>query len=194
VSIHICVYCGASSGNDPSHEAAARQLGRIIATAGHGLVYGGGNTGLMGAVAQACREAGGRVVGVIPEFLVTQEKLNQRADEIIITRDMHQRKMTMFERSDAFVALPGGIGTLEELVEQLTWAQLGRHLKPVVLADVGGFWRPLMSMLAHMRMGGFIRDGLDPHLLVAEKTVDIVPIIERSIQRRRGEAPPMPPM
>jgi uncharacterized protein (TIGR00730 family) len=194
MTFNVCVYCGASPGKDPLHATTARRLGEAIAAAGHGLVYGGGNTGLMGAVAEGCRQAGGKVIGIIPEFLVSQEKLNQAADEIIITRDMHERKMTMFARSEAFVALPGGIGTLEELVEQLTWAQLGRHGKPIVLADIGGFWRPLMSMLAHMRMDGFIRDGLDPHMLVAEKVSDIVPIIERAIARRRGETPAMPPM
>ncbi len=102
---------------------------------------------------------------------------------------MHQRKMQMFERADAFVALPGGVGTLEELVEQMTWAQLGRHGKPIVIADVGGFWRPLMNLLAHMRMEGFIRDGLEVRTLTAEKIADVVPIIEEAIARNgRGQA------
>jgi hypothetical protein len=190
--IGICVYCGASNGSDPAHLAAAMTLGAAIAGGGHRLVYGGGNAGLMGAVAEACRLGGGHVTGIIPDFLVKREMLNERADEVIVTKDMHERKMQMFNRSDAFVALPGGIGTLEELVEQLTWAQLGRHGKPVVLADINGYWRPLMSMVAHMRMGGFIREGLDVHMLVAEKTGDILPIIESAIRRRRGEPPPMP--
>jgi uncharacterized protein (TIGR00730 family) len=188
----VCVYCGATNGHDPAHLAAAIALGRDIAAGGHELVYGGGNAGLMGAVAEACRIGGARVTGIIPDFLVKREMLNEKADEVVITRDMHERKMEMFLRSDAFVALPGGIGTLEELVEQLTWAQLGRHGKPVVLADIAGYWRPFLSMIAHMRMGGFIRDGLDVHMLVAEKTGDVLPIIENAIRRRRAEPPPMP--
>ena len=134
----ICVYCGSSSGNDPAYAAAARQFGEILARNKIRLIYGCGSTGLMGTLARAVHDHGGEITGIIPEFLKAQERLFRDADEIIVTADMHERKRLMFERADAFVALPGGIGTLEELVEQLTWAQLGRHRKPILLANVGG--------------------------------------------------------
>jgi hypothetical protein len=183
MSLTICVYCGSADGRDERFVAAATALGREIGKAGHGLVYGGGNLGLMGAVARSAKAAGARVTGVIPHFLVTKEKLLEGLDEILFVDDMHQRKMTMFDRADAFVALPGGIGTLEELVEQMTWAQLRRHGKPIVIADVAGFWRPFMDLLAHMRMEGFIRQGLEVQTLTAEKIVDVVPMIEAWIER-----------
>ncbi len=183
MSLTICVYCGSGAGRDPRYLAAAETLGRTIARAGHGLVYGGGNVGLMGAVASAVKTHGGPVTGIIPHFLLTKEKLKADADTVILVEDMHERKMKMFERADAFVALPGGIGTLEELVEQMTWAQLGRHGKPIVIADIGGFWRPFMDILAHMRMEGFIRDGLEVRTMTAEKAEDIVPMIENWVQR-----------
>jgi len=182
-SLTICVYCASGEGRDPVYRAAAHELGRRIAEAGHGLVYGGGNVGLMGAVSRAVKEHGGRVAGVIPHFLISKERIAAGLDEVVLVDDMHQRKMAMFERADAFVALPGGVGTLEELVEQMTWAQLGRHGKPIVIADVGGFWRPLMDLLAHMRMEGFIRDGLEVRTLTAEKIADVLPMIEAAIER-----------
>jgi uncharacterized protein (TIGR00730 family) len=183
MSLTICVYCGSGAGRNPRYLEAAQTLGRMIAVAGHGLVYGGGNVGLMGAVAKAVKDNGGKVTGIIPHFLLTKEKLKADADNIILVDDMHERKMKMFEKADAFVALPGGIGTLEELVEQMTWAQLGRHGKPIVIADIGGFWRPFMDILAHMRMEGFIRDGLEVRTMTAEKAEDIVPMIESWIER-----------
>src|ERR1043166_8438075 len=125
----ICVYCGSSAGTDPANVAAATRLGEILADAGIGLVYGGGAGGLMGAIAKAMAARGGEVIGVIPGFLTEKKNMSRGATEVVVTRGMHDRKQTMFERSDAFVALPGGIGTLEELVEQLTWAQLGRPKK-----------------------------------------------------------------
>ncbi len=189
MSLSICVYCGSGAGRDPRYLAAAETLGRMIATAGHELVYGGGNVGLMGAVAKAVKDNGGRVTGIIPHFLLTKEKLKADADNIILVEDMHERKMKMFEKSDAFVALPGGIGTLEELVEQMTWAQLGRHGKPIVIADIAGFWRPFMDILAHMRMEGFIRDGLEVRTMTAEKAEDIVPMIETWVERQGRSQP-----
>jgi uncharacterized protein (TIGR00730 family) len=189
MSLAICVYCGSGDGRDPRYRAAAETLGRLIAEGGHSLVYGGGNVGLMGAVSRAVKTYGGRVSGIIPHFLMSKEKLSGDLDEVLLVDDMHQRKMTMFERADAFVALPGGIGTLEELVEQMTWAQLGRHGKPIVIADIGGFWRPFMDILAHMRMEGFIREGIEVQTLTAEKTEDILPMIEIWIARHgKGEA------
>jgi uncharacterized protein (TIGR00730 family) len=183
MSLAICVYCGSSDGTDPRFIEAARALGADIGAKGHRLVYGGGNVGLMGEVSRAAKAAGAHVTGVIPHFLLSKEKLASGLDDLQLVDDMHQRKMLMFERSDAFVALPGGIGTLEELVEQMTWAQLGRHGKPIVLLDTAGFWRPFNDLIAHMRMAGFIRAGLEVSTLTAEKTGDVIPMIEAWMAR-----------
>jgi uncharacterized protein (TIGR00730 family) len=180
---NICVYCGSSLGADPRFAEAADALGAAMARAGIGLVFGGGEDGLMGRLAHAVLDNGGRVVGIIPTFLVRREHALKDAQELIIVDDMHQRKQLMFERADAFIALPGGVGTLEELVEQLTWVQLGRHTKPVLLADIGGFWRPLLSLVAHMHNQGFIREGFDLHYLVAEKIEDALPMLESMARR-----------
>ena len=171
----ICVYCASGPGTSPAFVAAARSFGRILAENGVSLVYGGGSVGLMGALAESVLDHGGHVTGVIPDFLVDREHMLQRAQERIITRDMHERKRIMFERADAFVALPGGIGTLEELVEQLTWAQLGRHKKPILIANIERFWDPLCALLDHMRKLEFIRKGLTFNLLMAERVEDILP-------------------
>ena len=152
----ICVYCGSSPGTDPAFLEAARDFGKILADADIRLVWGGGSVGLMGAIAASVIEHGGAATGIIPEFLTAKEKPRRLAQEQIVTRDMHERKRTMFDRADAFVALPGGIGTLEELVEQMTWAQLGRHKKPILIANINGFWDPLLSLLAHMRIAGLV--------------------------------------
>jgi uncharacterized protein (TIGR00730 family) len=154
---------------------AASSFGRALAENGIRLVYGGGSVGLMGALADSVLDNGGTVTGVIPDFLVNREHMLARAQERIITRDMHERKRVMFERADAFVALPGGIGTLEELVEQLTWAQLGRHRKPILIANIDHFWDPLCALLDHMEKLQFIRAGLNVNLLVAERIDDVVP-------------------
>lgn len=178
----ICVYCASGPGTNPAFVDAARGFGRILAENRIRLVYGGGSIGLMGAVAESVLDHGGHVTGVIPDFLVAREHMLQRAQERIITRDMHERKRIMFERADAFVALPGGIGTLEELVEQLTWAQLGRHKKPILIANIEGFWDPLCALLDHMRKLQFIRAGLTFNLLMADRVEDILPkIIEAAI-------------
>lgn len=174
---NICVYCGSSIGADPRHTAAARALGAALAHAGIGLVYGGGAIGLMGVLAKATIAAGGVVTGIIPEFLDDREIPFAGATDLIVVNDMHTRKRLMFERSDAFVALPGGVGTLEELTEQLTWIQLGRHAKPLVIANIAGFWRPLLSLFAHMHNEEFIREGYDVRYLVAERVEDILPMI-----------------
>jgi uncharacterized protein (TIGR00730 family) len=172
---NICVYCGSGPGTDPRFTKAAHAFGAILAENDIGLVYGGGSVGLMGAVAASTLARGGRVTGIIPEFLSSRERPFSEAQELIVTRDMHERKRIMFERSDAFVALPGGVGTLEELVEQLTWAQLGRHKKPILAANIGGFWDPLCALLDHMRSLAFIRSGLSVSLLVADTVEDILP-------------------
>jgi uncharacterized protein (TIGR00730 family) len=171
----VCVYCGSGPGTNPRYIEAATELGRTFAEQNIRLVYGGGSVGLMGAVSKAVLDHGGEVTGVIPQFLVQREHAQKRVQDLVITRDMHERKQIMFERSDAFVAMPGGIGTLEELVEQLTWAQLGRHAKPILLANIDGFWDPLMALLDHMRELAFIRAGLSVNILQAERVEDIVP-------------------
>lgn len=174
---NICVYCGSGPGHNPAYSEAARTLGRTMAKAGIGLVYGGGSLGLMGEIARAVLKNGGHVTGIIPEFLSNREKMLRDVQELIVTKTMHERKQIMFERSDAFVALPGGIGTLEELVEQLTWSQLGQHKKPVVLGDIDGFWSPLLSLVTHMREEAFIREGLEVVLTTVPKADDIVPTV-----------------
>jgi uncharacterized protein (TIGR00730 family) len=171
----ICVYCGSGPGTNPAFMEAARRFGRTLAENRIGLVYGGGSAGLMGACAEAVLDHGGFVTGIIPEFLTDREHMLMRAQERIITRDLHERKRLMFERADAFVALPGGVGTLEELVEQLTWAQLGRHRKPILIANIDHFWDPLRALLQHMEKLQFIRAGLDVNLLVAERIEDVLP-------------------
>jgi uncharacterized protein (TIGR00730 family) len=183
----ICVYCGSAAGNDPLFTESARDFGTRMAAASVGLVYGGGNVGLMGTVAKAVLDGGGEVTGIIPEFLKKKERILSDVQNLIVTEDMHQRKQLMFEKADAFVALPGGVGTLEELIEMLTWAQLGRHHKPVLIANIAGFWKPLLVLLAHMRESGFIRTGFEVHTLVAEKIVDILPMLEAAAARR-GQA------
>jgi uncharacterized protein (TIGR00730 family) len=180
---NICVYCGSAPGEDPIYAAAARSLGGALARAGIGLVFGGGSCGLMGVVARAALAAGGRACGIIPAFLDDREIALDGLTELHIVPDMHSRKKMMFEKADAFVALPGGIGTLEELTEQLTWIQLGRHVKPLVIADIGGFWRPLLTLFAHMRSEGFIRAGYEMRYLVAERVEDVIPMIQASAAR-----------
>ncbi|MCF4128336.1 TIGR00730 family Rossman fold protein [Methylobacterium sp. SyP6R] len=179
----VCVYCGSGFGTDPVFEAAARALGRQLAEAGIALVYGGGNVGLMGTVARAVLDHGGHVTGIIPDFLKSRERMLDDVQETIVVSDMHTRKKLMFDRSDAFVALPGGIGTLEELVEQMTWSQLGQHAKPILLLSVAGFWAPFLGLLDHMRRTGFIREGLDLSYLVAEEPDQVVPMLREAIAK-----------
>jgi uncharacterized protein (TIGR00730 family) len=173
----VCVYCGSGPGTNPNFIESARALGRIFAENGVRLVYGGGSVGMMGAVAKSVLDHGGNVTGIIPDFLIKKEVVMPLQD-LIVTPDMHERKRLMFEHSDAFVALPGGVGTLEELVEQLTWKQLGRHAKPVLLANIDGFWEPLFALLTHMRETEFIRPGLAIDLLKAERVEDILPRLQ----------------
>ena len=189
----VCVYCGSGPGTNPRFIEAAIALGKAIAENGIRLVYGGGSVGMMGAVASAVLDHGGAVTGIIPDFLRRSENALSRVQEMIVTPDMHERKRLMFERSDAFVALPGGIGTLEELVEQLTWKQLGRHEKPVLLANIDHFWEPLLSLLSHMRATQFIRSGLSVEVLKAERVEDILPRLRAAVARIPEEAKEMAP-
>ena len=184
----VCVYCGSGFGGDPAFADAARRLGTALARAGVKLVYGGGNVGLMGTVAGATLDAGGHVTGIIPDFLKSRERMLDAVQETIVVSDMHTRKKLMFDRADAFVAMPGGIGTLEELVEQLTWAQLGQHRKPILLLSVNGFWDPLITLIDHMRGQGFIREGLDLSYLIGDDPDRVVERLEAAL----AEAGPAP--
>ena len=187
---HVCVYCGSTNGGDPMFEAAAATLGQALARDAIGLVYGGGGRGLMGTLARAVIAGGGHVTGIIPEFLTDHDVLLREAQEHVVVRDMHTRKRLMFERADAFVALPGGIGTLEELVEQLTWVQLEQHSKPVLIADIGGFWQPLLGLLDHMRQNRFIPDTAAVRTLVTDDVTAIVPMLRAAMAEaaRHGTA------
>jgi uncharacterized protein (TIGR00730 family) len=189
----VCVYCGSGPGTNPQFMEAAVAFGKALAENGIRLVYGGGSLGLMGAVATSVLDHGGTVTGIIPDFLTLRENALTRVQEMIVTPDMHERKRLMFERSDAFVALPGGVGTLEELVEQLTWKQLGRHEKPVLLANVDNFWEPLFALLAHMRSTQFIRSGLSVDILKAERVEDILPRLQAAVAGMPEEAKAMAP-
>jgi uncharacterized protein (TIGR00730 family) len=180
----ICVYCGSASGARPDYEDAARTLGRAMARACIRLVYGGGSVGLMGTLARSVLDAGGAVTGIIPRFLLNREGLIPNLTQTIVTENMHERKMLMFEQADAFVALPGGVGTLEELVEQMTWAQLGQHEKPVLIANIADFWVPLIALLDQMRAAGFIRADLEVSCIVADRAEDIVPKLRRAVAER----------
>ncbi len=181
---NICVYCGSGVGKSPAYRAAARTLGKALAEQEIGLIYGGGDLGLMGVIAHTTLDHGGHVTGIIPQFLTRKEQMLRDVDELIVTQDMHERKRLMFERSDGFVALPGGIGTLEELVEQLTWVQLGRHTKPVIVANIEGFWDPFLNVLTHMKADGFIRPGINVHFTVVDDATKIVPAVIAEASKR----------
>jgi uncharacterized protein (TIGR00730 family) len=186
----VCVYCGSQPGNSPVYVEAAKLLGKSLAEHGIRLVYGGGTRGIMGTVARSVIEHGGSVTGIIPTFLIDQEASRHELgelSEVIVVNDMHERKHMMFERSDAFVTLPGGIGTLEEIVEIMTWAQIGQHTKPMVLANVDGFWNPLLSLIEHMKAEGFIHHTNLLNPLIIEQPQEIVPAI---IDRALGQAKP----
>jgi uncharacterized protein (TIGR00730 family) len=163
-----CVYAGASPGADPAYRAIAESLARVLAERGIGVVFGGGSVGLMGALADASLAAGNEVIGVIPRFLDEREIAHQGVTELHVVETMHDRKMLMADLSDAFIALPGGIGTLEELIEILSWSQLGLHRKPIGLLDVRGYWDPLVRLLDHATQQEFIRADHRGLLLSAE--------------------------
>ena len=177
----ICVYCGSGPGKNPAFVKAARKFGKILAENDIGLIYGGGSIGLMGELAKSVLKHGGKVTGVIPEFLIARERMLEEAQEVVVTNDMHERKRIMFERSDAFVALPGGVGTLEETVEQLTWSQLGRHKKPILAANIEHFWDPLRVLFEHMEKLEFIRPGLTVKLLVVDAVDEILPRLRAAL-------------
>ena len=185
----VCVYCGSSPGTDPAFVEAARRFGRILAADGVRLVFGGGSVGLMGALADAVLDHGGAATGIIPQFLTARERPRRLAQELIVTRDMHERKREMFEHADGFVALPGGLGTLEEVVEQLTWAQLGRHKKPILFANINGYWDPLLALIEHMRALEFVPPALRVDFLVAQRVEDILPKLREAARGVAAEQP-----
>jgi uncharacterized protein (TIGR00730 family) len=177
----VCVYCGSGAGARAGYAEAAEALGAAMAREGVRLVYGGGDVGLMGIVARSVIDHGGQVTGIIPRFLQRRERMLTAVEDLIVTADMHERKRLMFERADAFIALPGGVGTLEELVEQMTWAQLGQHKKPIVLVNVDGFWTRLLDLIDHMREEGFIRAEFSVNYLVVQKAEDALPAIRGTL-------------
>jgi len=170
----VCVFCGSSSGDRPAYRESAQAMGRALAQAGLGLVYGGGHVGLMGAVADATLGAGGHVTGIIPKALYDKEVGHDGLSKLEIVGSMHERKARMADLSDAFVALPGGLGTFEELFEVWTWAQLGWHPKPVALLDVDGFYRPLIQFLDEVVARGFVRQVHREMLIVATDPTDLL--------------------
>jgi hypothetical protein len=188
----LCVYCGSGPGRSPVYVNAARELGTSMAQQGIGLVYGGGSNGLMGEIARAVLENRGHVTGIIPEFLAVRERMMTDVNDLVVTSNMHERKMTMFERSDGFVALPGGIGTLEELVEICTWGQLGQHAKPIIVCNIEGYWDPLLALFRHMREENFIREGLEVRLDVVGRVDEVIPAFDFRLSQSKAVLPPEP--
>ena len=173
----LCVFCGARFGTDPASRTTAMALGQMLANQGVTLVYGGGGVGLMGLVANAALDSGGKVIGIIPRFLLEREAGHPDLTETAVVETMHERKLQMFERSDGFVVLPGGLGTLEELFEVLSWRTLGLHSKPIVIIDQGGYWKPLAALLQNVVEGGFAeRTHLD-HVAFVNSIDDVLPAI-----------------
>jgi uncharacterized protein (TIGR00730 family) len=182
----ICVYCGSNTGGDPEFASAAKALGHMMAVAGIRLVYGGGSVGLMGILARTVLSAGGVVTGIIPQFLKDREVMLGEVSDLVVTSDMHERKRIMFERADSFLALPGGIGTLEEVVEMMTWAQLDRHAKPILIANLKGFWNPLVELFRQMAREGFVSKAfLGGHAELPVKFVDriedVIPALRAAV-------------
>jgi uncharacterized protein (TIGR00730 family) len=170
----LCLFCGSRPGADPAYVEAGRRLGSLMAERGIRLIYGGGNIGLMGVVAETVLAAGGEVTGIIPEFLMKYEVGDPGVTELIVVDDMHERKRRMFEMADGFVVLPGGLGTLDELIEVTTWKQLQLHAKPVVVIDVAGYWAPLKALIDGVIAGGFAHAAINELFTVVDG-VDAVP-------------------
>jgi uncharacterized protein (TIGR00730 family) len=182
----LCVYLGANTGAAPVYAKAASDLGTALAKNGVRLVYGGGAVGLMGVLARSVMENGGNVTGIIPQFLKDREVMLREVDDLIVTADMHERKRIMFQRADAFVALPGGIGTLEEVVEVMTWAQLDQHVKPVLIVNINGFWDPLIALFERMMKEGFLHkaflgDHVDLPVAFVDSVDQVIPTLRAKI-------------
>ena len=176
----LCVYCGSSDRVAAAYREAARRLGSILAAAGIELVYGGGRIGLMGRVANAALEAGGRVIGIIPAHLHDAEIGHHGVSELIVVGSMHERKQRMFEMSDAFAILPGGLGTLDEAFEMITWKQLRLHDKPIVVVDVDGYWEKLLSLVDHIVDSGFANAAILDHFRTVGRVEDLLPVLAQS--------------
>jgi hypothetical protein len=185
----VCIYCGSSTGNDPRHAETARKLGALLARRDITLVFGGGRIGLMGILADTVLDAGGKVIGVIPESLSTKEIAHTECSELIVTSSMHARKEKMFELSDGFMALPGGIGTLEEVIEVITWRQLRFHDKPIVVLSDGGYWQPLKTLFEATVAGGFAHADLDRLCQFAATPEEAVTFLSSHPAPARSDAP-----
>jgi uncharacterized protein (TIGR00730 family) len=180
----ICVYCGSSDRGPSRHQTAASELGRRLAEAGIELVFGGGRVGLMGRLADGALSAGGRVTGVIPEHLIRAEVGHARVTRLVVTKSMHQRKAAMFRRSDAFVILPGGPGTLDEFFEIVTWRQLRLHDKPIVIVDLDGYWRPLLRLIERIIARGYARAGFRRLFGIVDSIPEVLPALHRAHRPR----------
>ncbi|MEL6476549.1 MAG: TIGR00730 family Rossman fold protein [Pseudomonadota bacterium] len=178
---NICLFCGSRPGHGPEFLAEAEALGQTLAARGLGLVYGAGDLGLMGAAARAAKAAGGRVTGFIPRHLLDREVGNPGLDAMIVTETMHERKKLMFENSDAVVALPGGPGTLDELIEVLTWRQIGLHARPIVLISTGGYWQPLLDLIDHLIGHGFADTGFRAYYDVVGTAEEAVTLLQTKL-------------
>ncbi|MEO1330405.1 MAG: TIGR00730 family Rossman fold protein [Pseudomonadota bacterium] len=183
----VCVYCGAKPGRNPAFRAAAEAFGAGLAGRGWRLVYGAGDLGLMGAVATACLDAGGEAFGVIPQGLWEREIAKRDLPHVVVAESLHQRKSLMLRNADAVAVLPGGLGTLDEIAECVTWAQLGIHAKPIVMLDAEGYWGPLRALFDHMADQGFLHSGLERHLLWADDAAGALALLEAEI----AGAPPL---
>lgn len=182
----LCVYCGSSGASRPAHRESAERLGTILADHGVQLIYGGGHIGLMGVLADAVLAGGGRVIGVLPRFLVEWEVEHRGLTEILIVESMHERKQKMFELADAFVILPGGLGTLDEALEILTWKQLGLHEKPLVVFGPGGFWTPLRRLFDHLIAEGYAQPRTLDLMTFIDRIEDLLPTLAAAPEPRKG--------
>jgi cytokinin riboside 5'-monophosphate phosphoribohydrolase len=190
--VNVCVFCSSSDGIDPVYFQAAVELGHLLAARAHTLVYGGASIGLMGTVARAVHNAKGHVIGVIPQSLVARELTYREAGEVVVTADLRERKRVMEERSDAFVALPGGFGTLEETIELLTLKQLGLHAKPIVIVNVAGFYDPLLHLFAHIAQNGFAPLGGNTLYTVVDTVAAAIDAVEEESAATRDTATTTP--
>jgi hypothetical protein len=181
----VCVYCASSSRGPESHKEAARLLGRLLAENNIRLIFGGGHVGLMGTTADAALAAGGEVTGVIPGFLRDLELAHDGCDELIVSDSMHSRKQKMAELSDGFVILPGGLGTLDEAFEIITWRQLGLHDKPIVVVDLDGYWQPLQALVDHIGANNYMRPNEAPLFQMVARIEDILPALRAAPAERQ---------
>lgn len=175
-----CVYCGSSSTSDPAFDAPTIDLGQSLAKAGITLVYGGGSPGLMGKVANSCMDAGGAVIGIIPDHILKLEVKHNQLTELHIVDNMHTRKMMMADKADAFVIMPGGLGTLDEAFEIMTWKYLGVHNKPVIIANIDGYWDPLIALIQHMYAHKFVREEHINTYVEAKTVAEVMEILKSS--------------